>query len=48
MNLSLRAFGEFLQNLCLFLVMALPWAAVLAVILFMIHLILKTRKEKNP
>lgn len=48
MSLSLRAFGEFLQNLCLFLVMALPWAAVLAVILFMIHLILKTRKEKNP
>ena len=48
MSLSLRAFGEFLQNLCLFLVMALPWAAVPAVILFMIHLILKTRKEKNP
>ncbi len=48
MDLSLRAFGEFLQNLCLFLVMALPWAAVLTVLLFMIHLILKTRKEKNP
>ena len=48
MTLSLRAFGQFFQNLCLFLVMALPWAAVLAVILFMIHLILKTRKEKNP
>ncbi len=48
MDLSLRAFGQFFQNLCLFLVMALPWAAVLAVILFMIHLILKTRKEKNP
>ena len=48
MDLSLRAFGQFFQNLCLFLVMALPWAAVLAVFLFMIHLILKTRKEKNP
>ena len=48
MDLSLRAFGHFFQNLCLFLVMALPWAAVPAVILFMIHLILKTRKEKNP
>ena len=48
MSLSLRAFGEFLQNLCLFLVMALPWAAVLTVILFTIHFILKTRKEKNP
>ena len=48
MDLSLRAFGQFFQNLCLFLVMALPWAAVLTVILFMIHLILKTRKEKNP
>ena len=48
MDLSLRAFGQFFQNLCLFLVMALPWAAVPAVILFMIHLILKTRKEKNP
>ena len=48
MDLSLRAFGEFLQNLCLFLVMVLPWAAVLAVFLFMIHLVLKTRKEKNP
>ena len=48
MTLSLRAFGQFFQNLCLFLVMALPWAAVLAVFLFVIHLILKTRKEKNP
>ena len=48
MDLSLRAFGQFFQNLCLFLVMALPWAAVLTIILFMIHLILKTRKEKNP
>ena len=48
MDLSLQTFGQFFQNLCLFLVMALPWAAVPAVLLFMIHLILKTRKEKNP
>ena len=47
MDLSLRTFWQFLQNLCLFLLMALPWAAACIAILFLIRMILKTRKENK-
>ena len=47
MTLSFRTVWQFLQNMCLFLLMSLPWLAALAVIIFATLLVIRKKRRMN-
>ena len=47
MTLSFRTVWQFLQNMCLFLLMSLPWLAALAAVIFAILFVIRKKRRMN-